>query len=118
MNVMLEAFLNTLERLELVIDVETEALQHNRAVDLNEFNHKKSHGLLELRRTMRVLDEDARQRAQADLHRLRDKVEKNLSVLEIHLKAVHAVSAIISNAIQERESDGTYSRMLARQEKA
>jgi hypothetical protein len=117
MTAMLDAFLNTLERLEAVIDAETSALQQNRPVDLADFNHKKRHGLLELSRTMRLLDQDAREVAQPSLHRLRDKVEKNLSILEVHIKAVHEVAAIIANAIQEHESDGTYSRWLASQEK-
>jgi flagellar biosynthesis/type III secretory pathway chaperone len=116
MTAMLDAFLNTLERLEIVIDSETEALQHNRVADLTELNHKKSHGLLELRRTMRVLGEEERQSAQTDLHRLYHKVEKNLSVLEIHMKAVQEVSAIIAHAIQESDSDGTYSQLLMKRE--
>jgi hypothetical protein len=113
MSAMLDAFLNTLERHELVIDTETAALR----IDLSEFNHKKRHGVLELSRTMRVLDEEALEFAQGPLHRLRDKVEQNLSILEIHMRAVRAVSEIITRAIQERESDGTYSRWLVGQEK-
>jgi len=106
---MLETFRSSLERLENVIESETQALQDHQPIDLTEYNHKKSHGLLEVTRTARALDGDSLELAQADLHRLKDKVEKNLSILEIHLKAVHAVSAIISNAIRENESDGTYS---------
>lgn len=117
MSAMLDAFIKTLERLETVIEAETAALQQNQAVDLSESSHKKRHGLLELSRSMRVLDEEALEYAQPDLHRLRDKVEKNLSILEIHIKAVHEVAAIITNAIQEHESDGTYSKRLASQEK-
>jgi hypothetical protein len=117
MTAMLDAFLNTLERLEQVIDTETAALQEYNSVDLSEFNHKKRHGVLELSRAMRVLDEETLEFAQGPLQRLRDKVEKNLSILEIHMRAVHAVSEIIARAIQERESDGTYSR-LANSEKA
>jgi hypothetical protein len=114
---LLDAFLKTLERLENVIDVETAALQQHKSVDLSEFNHKKRHGVLELSRAMRVLDEEALECAQGPLRRLRDKVEKNLAILEIHMRAVHAVSDIIANAIQERESDGTYSRRLVSQDK-
>lgn len=113
MTAMLDAFLNTIERLECVLDAETAALQQHTGLDLSEFNHKKRHGVLELSRTMRVLDEEALEFAQGPLNRLRGKVEKNLSILEIHMRAVHAVSDIIANAIQERESDGTYSRRLS-----
>jgi hypothetical protein len=110
---MLDTFRKSLERLELVIEAETFALQQHLPIDLSESNHKKSHGLLELRRAARVLNEESLEFVQADLHRLKDKVEKNLSILEIHLKAVHAVSAIISDAIREHESDGTYSRLIS-----
>ncbi len=113
MTAMLDAFLNTIERLECVIEAETAALQQQTGLDLSEFNHKKRHGVLELSRTIRVLDEETLECAQGPLHRLRDKVEKNLSILEIHMRAVHAVSDIIANAIQERESDGTYSPRLS-----
>jgi len=106
---MLETFRNSLERLEAVIESETLALQNHAPIDLTEFNHKKSHGLLELTRSARVLDDEELELARDDLNRLKEKVEKNLSILEIHLKAVHAVSAIISNTIRENESDGTYS---------
>ncbi len=117
MSAMLDTFLNTLERLEQVIDMETGALQQHSSIDLSEFNHKKRHGVLELSRTMRLLDEEALEFAQGPLHRLRDKVEQNLSILEIHMRAVRAVSDIIAKAIQERESDGTYSRSLLNQGK-
>ncbi len=115
MTAILSGFINTLERLEQVIDMETEALQQNQPVDLSEFNHKKSHCLLELSRAMRVLDRTSIEFAYSHLNRLRDKVEKNLSILDIHMKAVRAVSAIIANAIQDNESDGTYSFRLAGQ---
>jgi len=117
MTAVLDAFIKTLERLEIVIDSETTALQQNQAIDLADFNHKKRHGLLELSRSIRFLDEESLRAAQPDLHRLHDKVEKNLSILEIHIKAVHEVAAIIANAIQQNESDGTYSRWLASQGK-
>ncbi len=117
MTAMLDAFIKTVKRLEQVVEGETAALQQNKAVDLSEFNHKKRHGLLELSRTMRVLDSETLERAEPELRRLRGKVEKNLSILEIHIKAVHEVAAIIATAIQEYESDGTYSRWLTVQGK-
>jgi hypothetical protein len=117
MTLLLDAFISTLERLEHVIDAETEALHQQTGIDLSEFNHKKRHGVLELSRAVRVLDEEALELAQGPLHRLQAKVEKNLSILEIHMKAVRAVSEIIAHAIQERESDGTYSRSLVAQGK-
>ncbi len=44
----------------------------------------------------------------SDLERLRAKLEKNLAVLDIHLKAVRQVCALIARTIEENDSDGTY----------
>lgn len=110
--VMLEAFVNAVERLERILDLETEMLKQNKPVTLHDFNHKKSYGLLELRRTMnamRALDYCAFDGdAKAPLARLRVKLERNLAILQTHLKAVGEIAAIIARAIQDHESDGTY----------
>ncbi len=45
----------------------------------------------------------------APLARLRKKLERNLVSLQTHLKAVSEIAAIITRAIQDHESDGTYS---------
>jgi hypothetical protein len=104
------AFLMTIERLEQVIDLETRELGGFKVADLREFNHRKSQALLELSRVMRGLgDSGLGERGQAKLVRLRAKLDKNLSVLRMHLTAAQEVSAIIARAIQEADSDGTYS---------
>ncbi|MFI5010901.1 MAG: hypothetical protein ACHQAY_00995 [Hyphomicrobiales bacterium] len=109
----LAAFVATIERLEQVIDQETRELRKNKAADLREFNHRKSQGLLELSRATRglkgaALDEKAR----AKLTQLRVKLDANVSVLRMHLMAAQEISAVISHAIQDAESDGTYSATL------
>ena len=56
---MLEAFVSAVERLEDVLEQETQMLDRNRPILLHDFNHRKSHGLLELSRAMvacRALD--------------------------------------------------------------
>jgi len=40
---------------------------------------------------------------------LRQKLERNRAVLEMHYEAVREVAAIIVRAIREADSDGTYS---------
>jgi hypothetical protein len=50
----------------------------------------------------------------AALAGLREKLQKNLAILQTHLDAVGAIAAIISRAIQEHESDGTYTPELGR----
>jgi hypothetical protein len=106
----LTALMMTIERLELAIDQETQELRLHKVADLREFNNRKSQGLLELSRAMRGLGEAARdRRLQAKLAQLRAKLAENLSVLSMHLTAAQEVSQIISRAIQDAESDGTYS---------
>lgn len=109
---MLEAFVNAVERLEAVLDQETQMLDRNRPIALHDFNHRKSHGLLELSRAMiacRALDRVAFDVETSEpLARLRVKLESNLASLQMHLTAVGEIAAVISRAIQDHESDGTY----------
>lgn len=99
-----------IERLEEVVDEETAALRSRTAVDLKDFNNRKSQGLLELNRALRGLDAAARDAAApARLARLRAKLEVNRRVLEVHLAAVREVATVLSDAIRDAESDGTYS---------
>jgi hypothetical protein len=51
---------------------------------------------------------------QTRLAGLRVKLEKNLSLLDFHLKAVKEIAAIVARAIEEDESDGTYSALYTR----
>lgn len=103
-------FLSALVRLEQIIDLETLALQQHSPPDLRDFNHRKSHGLLEMTRAMRVLEQlSSDQESLAGLERLRGKLEKNLAILESHLRAVRQISGIITRAIEAEDSDGTYS---------
>lgn len=110
--IMLQAFNNVVGRLEKILDLETEMLQQHRPIVLHDFNHRKSHGLLELSRamdSMRSLDRSAFDfDAKAALARLRVKLENNLAILQTHLNAVGEIAAIIARAIQDHESDGTY----------
>lgn len=116
--VMLEAFIGAVERLERTLDRETEVLRRHQLVALHDFNHEKSHGLLELSRTitaMRALDPSLFEYdAKAPLARLRVKLERNLAILQTHLTAVGEIAAIVARAIQDHESDGTYTAALIR----
>jgi hypothetical protein len=110
----LSAFLVTTGRLEQLIDQETRELRSLQPADLREFNRRKSQGLLELSRAMRGLGEAVRDdRVPESLARLRAKLDNNLSVLRMHLRAAQEVSTIIARAIQDAESDGTYSSSVA-----
>ena len=110
-----ESLAKTIARVERIVDLETETLQRCQPIDLGTFNHQKSHGLLELMRAMRTVgpilfDHQILQ----ELAGLREKLEKNLVALDIHLKAVRQVSALITRAIEDDNSDGTYSASISR----
>ncbi|SFK04563.1 hypothetical protein SAMN05444581_101472 [Methylocapsa palsarum] len=116
LRIILNAFINSVERLEEVLEHETILLKQHKPIALYDFNHKKSHGLLEFSRAMialRALDPAAADStANAPLIRLRSKLNENLTILQTHLEAVGAVAASIARAIQEHDSDGTYSQSI------
>jgi hypothetical protein len=93
-------------------------LKRHQPIALHDFNHEKSHGLLELKRTMtamRAFDSvQFEHNAKAPLARLRLKLESNLEILQTHLTAVGAIAAIVARTIQEHESDGTYTIAVIR----
>ena len=99
-----------IERLEEVVEQETAALRSRTAIDLKDFNNRKSQGLLELNRALRGLDGPPKEKAVlARLAGLRAKLDVNRAVLEMHLAAVREVATVLADAIRDAESDGTYS---------
>jgi hypothetical protein len=101
------------DRLEEVVDQETAALQARRAVDLKEFNDRKSQGLLELTRAMRHMQGAAPDAAAvARLASLRGKLELNRAALKLHLDAVREISTVVADAMRNADSDGTYARPI------
>lgn len=104
---------SAIERLEEVIDQETAALQRRTSVDLNDFNDRKSHGLVELTRAMRFFEATPPEPYLVTaLTTLRSKLEINRAVLATHLEAVREVSTVIADAMQNADSDGTYAPVL------
>lgn len=104
------ALFDSIERLEEVVDEETAALAARGSIDLGEFNRRKSRSLLELTRISRavsgrVLGADLGLR----LSQVGDKLERNQELLRMHLAAAQEVAGLISDALREAESDGTYS---------
>jgi hypothetical protein len=99
-----------IRRLQDAVEQETAALQSRSTVNLNEFNHRKNQGLLELDRALRLLNGAPPSEAMKDaLRLLRVKLDANREVLKTHIDAVRQVAAIIAEAIRGAESDGTYS---------
>ncbi len=105
----LATLISALERLEELVDHETEALRRRTPVDLADINRRKSRSLLELSRAARGLDLRRSDLLQARLDRLREKLADNQGVLSLHLSAAQEVGAILDQALRDAESDGTYS---------
>jgi hypothetical protein len=109
------ALFSALVRLEEVVDQETAALKGHVAIDLKAFNDRKNQALLELSRALRQLQgapPDAALTVQ--LGSLRSKLEVNRAVLKLHVEAVREISATLSDAIRDADSDGTYSQAAIR----
>jgi hypothetical protein len=93
-----------------VIDQETAALQTRGGASTSGLQRPQSLGLLELTRAMRHIEGTAPDQAlQPRLTRLRNKLEINRAALKMHLDAVREISTILSDAMRNAESDGTYS---------
>jgi len=108
-----DACVRAIERVEQIVEQETFALKRRRPGSLGDFNHRKSHGLLELTRALRALgDPAARQSLEPRLRALQGKVKENGDVLKVHLEAVQEIATSMARAIRDGESDGTYSAAI------
>jgi hypothetical protein len=100
-----------LQRLEKVLDQENEALAAFDSRNLGDFSRIKTQTLLELQRSVVALDPDnAPPELRQLLTTLQQKLELNRWLLLLHLEAAREVTTVITSAIREAESDGTYSR--------
>lgn len=110
-----DAFIAIMDRLEVILDLETRALRRHDHASLSEGARQKRQGLLELDRIMRALGGSIPSAdIVARLARFREKVAGNQAALAIELEAAAAVTNIITRAIREADSDGTYSRAAGR----
>jgi len=105
-----EMILPVIERLQQSLEAENAQIASGKRVNYETFNQRKSQCLLELTRLapMAAGAESSRPLRQA-LSDLRDKLQANQRILRIQLNAARKVADIISRAIQEGQSDGTYS---------
>jgi hypothetical protein len=104
---------SAVQRLGEIVDQETQALRNRAAIDLNDFNDRKNHALLELTRGLRHLEGRANNQALlSQLGGLHRKLEVNRTVLKMHLEAVREISTALSDAIRDADSDGTYSQAI------
>jgi hypothetical protein len=101
-----------LYRLEKALDQENEALAAFDPRNLSEYSRIKTQSLLELERSATVLSRsEAPPELQQLLTTLRQKLELNRWLLLLHLEAAREVTTVITSAMREAESDGTYSRV-------
>jgi putative heme degradation protein len=97
-------------RIEEAIEVETAAIRGDPDFDIKASNARKSRQLYELNRAMKGLSQaEILGEHREALTRLRGKLADNEKVLRAHLSAVGEVAALIRDAIQKAETDGTYS---------
>ena len=101
----------TMQRIEKLVERETEALRSRVDIDLRESNNGKSQALLELGLVARTLesipfDAELIQR----LKSLHGKLENNRAILRKHLDAVREIAGVVAGTIQDSEWDGTYSQ--------
>jgi hypothetical protein len=99
-----------ISRIETAIEEETMAIGGDAGFDIKASNARKSRYLYELNKAMKgvprstILSEH-----REPLLRLRAKLAANEKAVLAHLRAVTEVAAIIRDAIQRTEADGTYS---------
>ena len=104
----------TIQRLEEIVDQETLALRTRQAVNFKEFNDRKSQALLELTRSLKLLQGSGPNSSlAARMGNLKVKLAVNEAALKVHLEAIREVSTTISEAMQNADSDGTYTRAIS-----
>lgn len=106
-----------IERLEELLQQETEALRTGAAVDLRQLNGRKAQALHELKRLGSAQlgagpGRDAEMAAR--FTRLRSALEANRHMLELHVTAMREITSVMAEAIRAAESDGTYSARVAK----
>ncbi|MCJ8053986.1 hypothetical protein GB928_007415 [Shinella curvata] len=102
---------SVLGRLETIIDNENDNIGHDPDFDLPTSNAHKSRCLYELAMLTRdVRPEEVPASFSPQLGRMREKLATNAQRVSAHLDAVREVVAILKNAVQDLEADGTYSQ--------
>jgi hypothetical protein len=104
----------SIQRLEEIVEQETFALKNRQAINLKDYNDRKSQALLELTRTLRNVQGMASSPALVErVGSLKAKLATNQAMLKLHLEAVREISNSLSDAIRHSESDGTYTQAIS-----
>ncbi len=111
---LLANFTTVVDRLQGVVDFETDALSRHVAIDLAELNRQKRQGMLELSRVMRgYADRSPPAEVRDRLASLTAALDRNRAVLDVQLSAVREIAEIIAQVMKDAEWDGTYSARAA-----
>lgn len=102
-------FVDCIERLQRLIERESEAVKSNAAVDFEDYNARKTHALLEFTRASRAYSPPWSPAIEARMALLRVALVENNELLERRLRAMKEIAGIVIFAIEMAESDGTYS---------
>ena len=105
------AVLPIIERLIATVDAENRDLEQGRRVKYEVYSLNKNQGLLEFNRLLPALAVAAAGPLRDALTELHAKLEINRRALALQLKACEAVAEIITRAIQDGQSDGTYTAL-------
>ena len=109
------AALPIVERLSATIDAENRDLEQGGRAKYEAYSQSKNQGLLELNRLVPALSgATIAGPLRHALNELHAKLETNRRALAVQLKACEAVSEIIARAIQDGQSDGTYTALAWR----
>lgn len=104
------AFLAVVDRVEAVLDAETDALTRQLPADMTEIGNRKRQGLLEMSRALKsAAAAGPRAEIRDRLAQFARTLERNRAVLGSQLLAVREIAEIVAQTMQEAESDGTYS---------
>jgi len=99
-----------IDRIEEAIEIETASIHKDPAFDIKASNARKSRYLYELNRAMKgVAPQDLGHEYREGIIRLRGKLVANEAAILAHLRAVTEVAALLQDAIERSEADGTYS---------
>ena len=108
--------LGAIERLTDAIARETQDLSGPGPVDYRAHSQRKSQGLYELSRLEPALAAlRGHPRLRAALSELVSQLDANYKLLDAKLRAARTVAEVVSRAISEGQSDGTYSEQIWRE---
>lgn len=97
-----------LARIEEAVEHETRSIRTDVTFDLKESNARKSRYLYELNKAVKDLRPEVLKANREGIVRLRGKLAENEAAISAHLRAVTEVAALIKDAIEQSEADGTY----------